>query len=218
MNKRRILISLFILVAALGLSALVAWVQVQSYRAGMPAITTLKQSATTMPPGVAGMEVGGDFTLTDHTGKIFTEADLHGRYALVYFGFTYCPAICPTELQKMTIALNQSGALADQILPVFITVDPQRDTQDVMAAYVDQFYPTLIGLTGTQEQIAQTLKAYKIYARKVEDAALSDYTMDHSSYIYFLDPQGALIGIYGINTAPSDITAAIKAHIRPLNP
>lgn len=213
--KRRAMISALLIAAALLLSALIAWVQVQTYRASLPAIVAVTAPETATTQSVAGMQVGGPFTLTDHTGKAFTEQDLRGHYALLYFGFTFCPAICPTELHKMTVALNQAGELAYEILPVFITVDPERDTQDVMKAYVAQFYPGMIGLTGTKEQIDQTLKAYKVYARKVADPALSDYTMDHSSYIYFLDPQGALIGIYGINSTPSEIAAAIKAHIKP---
>ena len=219
MNKRRILRSLIIIVTALSLSALIAWGQIQTYRASAPmktsAATTLKAPAS-REAAVAGMQVGGPFTLTDHAGEVFTEENLRGRYVLLYFGFTYCPAICPTELQKMTVALNQAGeALAGQILPVFITVDPERDTQDVMKNYVAQFYPGMVGLTGTPEQVATALKAYKIYARKVEDPALSEYTMDHSSYIYFLDPEGGLIGIYGTNSKPSEITAAIRANVSP---
>lgn len=204
MNKKRILRSLLILVAALGISALIAFVQIEAYKNTAP----VKSGAT-----VAGAPVGGPFTLTDHKGNPFTDQDLRGKYALIYFGFTSCPAICPTELQKMNVALTQAGALAEQIQPVFITVDPERDTQSVMANYVPQFHPNLIGLTGTPEQIQAALKAYKIYARKVEDPALTEYTMDHSSYIYFLDPAGNLLGLYGVSSTPSEIVAAINAAI-----
>lgn len=203
MNKKRILRSLLILVAALGISALIAFIQIESYKRTQPSAT----NATT----VAGAPIGGPFTLTDHKGLIFTNQDLRGKYALIYFGFTYCPAICPAELQKMNVALTQSGVATDKIQPVFITVDPERDTQDVLAKYVTQFNPALIGLTGTPEQIQAVLKAYKIYARKVEDPALSDYTMDHSSYIYFLDPDGNLLGLFGVSSTPSEIAAAIRA-------
>lgn len=206
MSKKRILRSLLILVTALGISALIAFVQIESYKKTVPAGSSSGRAAT-----VAGTPVGGPFTLTDHKGQPFTDQNLRGKYALLYFGFTYCPAICPAELQKMNVALTQSGVATDKIQPVFITVDPERDTQDVLAKYVTQFNPALIGLTGTPEQIQAVLKAYKIYARKVEDPALSDYTMDHSSYIYFLDPDGNLLGLFGVSSTPSEIAAAIRA-------
>lgn len=203
MTKKRIIRTALILLAALGFSALIAWVQVNGVK------TTHAPATKT----VAGSSVGGPFTLTDHHGKPFTDANLRGQYTLIYFGFTFCPAICPTELQKMTVALKQAGARADKILPVFITIDPDRDTQDVMAKYVAQFRDTMVGLTGTKAQIDAVLKAYHIYARKVQDPAMTEYTMDHSSYIYFMDPDGALIGIYGVNSTPSEIVAAIEGAI-----
>lgn len=223
MNKKRILRSVLILIAALVFSATVAWVQVNGYKSSQgPKIqvlsddTQVNKPVTTSKPAdknVAGMAVGGPFTLTDHTGKTFTDANLRGQYTLIYFGFTFCPAICPTELQKMTAALKQSGPAADKILPVFITIDPDRDTQDVMAKYVAQFRDNMVGLTGTQAQIDAVLKAYHIYARKVQDPAMTEYTMDHSSYIYFIGPDGGLIGIYGVNSTPSEIASTIRTAI-----
>lgn len=164
---------------------------------------------------VAGSPIGGPFTLTDHTGASVTEQVLAGKYVLMYFGFTFCPAICPTELQKMNRAMEDAGPLADKIQPVFITIDPTRDTQSVMAAYVPQFHPRLLGLTGTQDQIDAVLKSYRVYARKVEDPGMTEYTMDHSSYIYLIGPDGALLGAYGISTPPSHITADIQKFIKP---
>lgn len=216
MNKKRILRSALILVAALGFSAAVAWVQVNGYRTSQgPAIQVLSDQTNTSKPekAVAGTSVGGPFTLTDHRGNVFTDANLRGQYTLIYFGFTFCPAICPTELQKMTAALKQAAPASDKILPVFITIDPDRDTQDVMAKYVAQFRDNMVGLTGTQAQIDVVLKAYHIYARKVQDPAMTEYTMDHSSYIYFMGPDGDLIGIYGVNSTPSEISSAIREAI-----
>jgi protein SCO1/2 len=213
MNKKRILRTVLIIVAALGFSAAIAWFQVNGDQASpQRAVTVLsdKPKGTATQNSVAGMSVGGPFTLTDHRGQNFTEANLRGQHSLIYFGFTFCPAICPTELQKMTAALKQAGPLADKILPVFITVDPDRDTQENMAAYVAQFDDSMVGLTGTQAQIDTVLKAYHIYARKVQDPAMTEYTMDHSSYIYFMDPAGGLIGIYGVNSTPAEIAAAIR--------
>ncbi len=196
--KNSILRVVLIAVIGLGISALIVMAQVQS-----PPVAGKKS----VP--VAGSSVGGPFTLTDHTGKTVTEKNFAGRYLLIYFGFTSCPAICPTELQKINQALKQLGPIADKIQPLFVTIDPERDTQEVMKNYVAQFNPRLIGLTGTVEQVDDALKAYKIYARKVKDPAMTDYTMDHSSYIYFMSPDGQLLSLYGVDSTPADIIADI---------
>lgn len=139
---------------------------------------------------------GGPFSLVDHNGKTVTDKDYADKFKLIYFGFTFCPAICPTELAKMTAALNALGEEAKKIQPLFITVDPERDTVEKMKPYVALFHPSLVGLTGTPEQIKNTTKAYKIYAAKVEDPSLSDYTVDHSSFIYLIAPDGRLLYIF----------------------
>ena len=110
--------------------------------------------------------VGGPFRLTNHLGQTVTEADFRGKYMLVFFGFTFCPDICPTELQVMTHALETMGASGARITPVFVTIDPERDTPDVMKAYVENFGPNLVGLTGTPEEIAAVAKAYRVYYKK----------------------------------------------------
>ena len=135
--------------------------------------------------------VGGPFRLTNHLGQTVTEADFRGKYMLVFFGFTFCPDICPTELQVMTHALETMGASGTRITPVFVTIDPERDTPDVMKAYVENFGPNLVGLTGTPEEIAAMAKAYRVYYRKSGDSA--DYLMDHSSVIYLMDPDGRFV-------------------------
>lgn len=196
--KNSILRVVLIAVIGLGLSALIVMAQVQS------SSVAEKKSVP-----VAGSSVGGPFTLIDHTGKTVTEKNFAGQYLLIYFGFTSCPAICPTELQKMNQALKQLGPTADKIQPLFITIDPERDTQEVMKNYVAQFNPRLIGLTGTVGQVDDALKAYKIYARKVKDPAMTDYTMDHSSYIYLMNPEGKLLSLYGIDSTPADIVADV---------
>ena len=178
-------------------------------------LNAVKQRIASGESTVAGSEIGGPFTLIDQTGMARTEKDLLGKYVLMYFGFTFCPAICPTELQKMNRALEESGVLADKIQPVFITIDPERDTQPVLANYVPQFHPRLLGLTGTREQIDPVLKSYRVYARKVEEPGMTDYTMDHSSYIYLIGPDGLLLGAYGISTPPSQIVADIQKYVKP---
>lgn len=145
---------------------------------------------------VTNTEFAAPFTLTDHNGNTVNQDSYNDKYRLIYFGFTYCPAICPTELAKITAALNAIGEKAQNIQPVFVTVDPERDTQEKMKSYVAMFHPALVGLTGTPEQVSQALKSFKVYAAKVEDPDLNDYTMDHSSFIYFIHPDGRLLQIF----------------------
>lgn len=158
-----------------------------------------KSSPDNAPHGLLAVTddvFGGPFTLTDHNGKTVTEKNYGGTYKLIYFGFTFCPAICPTELAKITSALNTLGEDSKKIQPLFITVDPERDTVEKMKSYVGLFHPSLVGLTGTPEQIKATTKAYKIYAAKVQDPSLSEYTMDHSSFVYLIAPDGRLLYIF----------------------
>ena len=136
--------------------------------------------------------VGGPFTLTDHTGKRVTDQDFRGRFMLVFFGFTFCPDVCPTALQVMAAALDKIGPKAEQITPVLITVDPERDTPEQMASYVKSFHPRLVGLTGSPEEIEAVAKAYRAYFKRVPDPKSSGgYTIDHSAIIYVMGPDGA---------------------------
>ncbi|MCB1532071.1 MAG: SCO family protein [Alphaproteobacteria bacterium] len=173
------------------------------------AYTELKSRHDNMPPPVAGVSVGGPFALTDHTGKDVTQEAYAGQYKLIYFGFTYCPAICPTELQKITKVLNILGDEGDDIQPLFITIDPERDTVDTMRGYVSLFHPRLIGLTGNRAQIDKVLANYRVFAQKVEDPENNDYTMDHSSFIYLMSPDDTLISIYRIQDDADYIAADI---------
>ena len=153
---------------------------------------------------------GGKFSLVNHFGEKVDEKTYSGQYRLMYFGFTYCPAICPTGLQKITAALKSLGSDADKIQPLFITVDPERDTAEVMKNYVALFHPKLVGLTGTPEQIAPTLKNYKIYAAKVQDASMSEYTMDHSSFTYLIGPNDNLLHIFKHEDKADDMANIIR--------
>tara|TARA_R110002124_G_scaffold149220_1_gene314965 strand:+ start:100867 stop:101499 length:633 start_codon:yes stop_codon:yes gene_type:complete len=146
---------------------------------------------------ISGSTIGGPFELLDEEGQVFTDKNLTRPYRLIYFGFTYCPAICPTELAKTLKAFKQlDPALQDQIDLVFITIDPERDTPEVMKQYTDLFHERLIGLGGSQAQIDKVLSAYKVYASKVEDETMSDYTMDHSSYIYLFTAENKIRAMY----------------------
>ncbi len=161
-----------------------------------------------VPPQSGVALLGGPFALTDHTGKRVTEKDFTGRYLLVFFGFTHCPDICPTGLQVMSAALDRLGSKADRLVPLFITVDPARDTPEVMRAYVSAFNPRLIGLTGTEADIQAVTKAYRVYAKRVDDPGSADgYTMDHSSFIYLMDPAGAYVTHFSHSASPEEMAA-----------
>jgi protein SCO1/2 len=136
--------------------------------------------------------IGGPFVLTDQNGKQVTDKDFRGRFMLVYFGFTFCPDVCPSALQVMAAALDKLGPKAAKITPIFITIDPERDTPDKMAQYVQSFDPRLVGLTGSPDEIAAVTKEYRVYAKKVDDPkSTAGYTMDHSSIIYVMGPDGS---------------------------
>lgn len=186
------------LVAFLGYT----WSQIQARNAGTE--TTQK-----LIP-VSKEAFGVPFTLTNHLGETVTEKTYAGQYRLLYFGFTYCPAVCPTGLQKISAALKNLGAEGDRVQPIFITVDPERDSVKVMKSYVEMFHPKLVGYTGTPEQITPVLKGYKIYASKVEDPDMSDYTMDHSAFTYLIGPEGNLLHIFKHEDKADDMTKVIR--------
>lgn len=159
-------------------------------------VTILKRPTRTTHENAAKPLIGGAFTLVDHTGKTVTEADYAGQYKLVFFGFTFCPAICPTELQKVNVIMSDLGDFSKKVTPIFITIDPERDTVEQMAEYVAQYHPRLVGLTGSREQIDAVTKAYKVYATKVENDMMDGYMMNHSAFLYFMGPEGELLSMY----------------------
>lgn len=157
--------------------------------------------------------IGGPFSLLDHTGRRRSEQDFLGRKMLVFFGYIQCPDVCPIGLQKMTMALELLGDKAAAVQPVFITIDPERDTVEQMASYVSHFHPTMIGLTGTAEEIKQTAKSFRIYYAKVEDGMLEGYLMDHSSVIYLMDEQGKFETYFNALTPPQEIADTLAGLI-----
>ena len=138
--------------------------------------------------------VGGHFSLVDHKGRRVSEKDFRGQYMLVLFGFTYCPDVCPSGLQVMAAALDKLGRKADRITPIFISVDPERDTPAQLAQYVESFHPRLVGLTGTQAEVDVAAKAYRVYYKKISDEKSSaQYTIDHTALIYLMGPDGSYV-------------------------
>ena len=174
-----------------------------------PQVAELSQTTPVRSTGVPN--IGGPFTLTDHTGRRVTAARFAGKKTLIYFGFTYCPDVCPTALQVMSVALGDLGKDAEKVTPVFITVDPERDDVETMAAYVQHFGEDFVGLTGTPEQVAAAAKAYKVYYRKVEDASSSaGYTMDHSSVVYLMSEDNEYLANFTHETQPERMTARLR--------
>ena len=138
--------------------------------------------------------VGGPFALTDQNGKRVTDKDFRGRYTLVFFGFTNCPDVCPSALQVMTAALDKLGDKGAQITPVFVSIDPERDTSAQLANYLKSFHPRLVGLTGTPAEVEAVTKAYRVYVKKVPDPKSSaGYSFDHSAIIYLMGPDGGYL-------------------------
>ena len=161
--------------------------------------------------GSGGSLVGGPFTLEDGNGKPVTDRDFRGKYMLVYFGYTYCPDVCPTTLNEVADALDHLGPKADRLQPIFITVDPKRDTPAVMKQYTAAFSPRLLGLTGTPEQIAKVAKEYRVYyAEHRTGPGPNDYSMDHSSMLYLMGPDGKFVAPIQANQTGAGIAADLN--------
>jgi cytochrome oxidase Cu insertion factor (SCO1/SenC/PrrC family) len=156
--------------------------------------------------------IGGPFTLTDHTGRARSDSEFRGRLMIVYFGYTFCPDVCPTDLQAITQALNALGPLAAEVQPIFITIDPERDTK-VLAEYVSAFHPSLIGLTGSSAEIRKVANAYKAFYTKVSDERTNEYSIDHSGVIYLMGRNGEYLGFMPPQTGPERLTEILRTYL-----
>jgi cytochrome oxidase Cu insertion factor (SCO1/SenC/PrrC family) len=153
------------------------------------------------PKGSGTPLIGGPFTMINQKGETVTEKTYAGKYMLMFFGFTFCKDVCPAELQVMTAALSQMGADADKIIPITVSVDPERDTPEVMASYVSNFDKRLQGLTGSPEQVAAIARAYHVFYKKVPNPDdPKDYEMDHSSILYVMGPDGKFLKHFTYST------------------
>ncbi len=163
-------------------------------------------------PPLAGAKIGGDFALVDKDGRTVRYGDFAGRYRIVYFGYTFCPDVCPLDLQKLAQALKlveqREPEVAARIQPIFITIDPQRDTPKVVGEFTAAFSPRLLGLTGNQQQVAAAEKAFAVYARKQPSS--SGYLMDHSRIAYLMDRDGKPLALLPVDQAPPAIAAEIE--------
>lgn len=158
--------------------------------------------------------IGGPFTLTDQSGRTVTDADFRGRFMLVYFGYTFCPDVCPTSLGVMAAALDKlSPDERERLAPIFVSVDPERDTPEVLKDYVAAFHPQLTGMTGTSEQLAPVMKSYKVYAAKVKNDDPQAYTVDHSSIIYLMGPDGRFLAHFPHGTTADALAEGLRKYL-----
>jgi cytochrome oxidase Cu insertion factor (SCO1/SenC/PrrC family) len=162
--------------------------------------------------GSGAASIGGDFTLVDQNGKTRTAADFRGRLMLLIFGFTYCPDVCPTELQTISEAIDLLGDKGAAVQPVFISVDPERDTPEQLRPYADSFHPRLVALTGSPEQVAQAARAYKVYYNKREQKD-GPYLVDHSSFIFLMGRDGKYVMHFSPAATPEQIASAIRSRL-----
>ncbi|KAK3156054.1 hypothetical protein QOZ80_2AG0102200 [Eleusine coracana subsp. coracana] len=179
-------------------------------------IEELKNRNSAVKPGqsVGTAAIGGPFKLLNHDGKPVTEKDFLGKWTLLYFGFTHCPDICPDELQKMAAAIDKIKEKAKlDIVPVFITVDPERDTVEQVQDYVKEFHPDLIGLTGTSDEIRKVARAYRVYYMKTEEEG-SDYLVDHSIVMYLMNPKMEFVKFYGKNYDTDSLAEGIIKEVK----
>jgi protein SCO1/2 len=181
-----------------------AWL---SWRLSPDQPASVAASATPLP-------IGGDFTLLDHHGKARSLQDFAGKYLLVYFGYAFCPDICPTALHNISDALKQLEAvgrkkLLDRLQVVFITIDPSRDTVDALHPFMTQFHPSILALTGPQNAIDDVIKKYRVYATKVPHEG-GNYLMDHSSLVYLMDPSNKCLDHFDHQTPPEEIVRLLR--------
>ena len=193
-NRTFIILLAFLGVIFMGAIGTGIWIVTQSQQGG--------ETGSTL--------VGGPFELTDHTGRKVTQADYAGSYKIVYFGYTYCPDVCPTGLTVITEALDLLEAEAKAVKPLFITVDPDRDTVAVMADYHEHFHQSFSNLTGTPEQVAAVARAYRVFYQKAADDGSGDYLMDHSAVTYLMAPGGGFLAHFGPDTTPEQLAQALR--------
>lgn len=195
MQRRIILfLAIFVVGAAAIAAATLALLPGSERTAGMPA------------------SVGGPFQLVDQDGKAVTEKDYAGAPFLVFFGFTHCPDVCPTTLFDMSQAFEALGPDARRIAGLFITVDPERDTPEVMKSYLGSFHPSIRGLTGSPDQVAAAIKAYRAYAKKVPTQG-GDYTMDHTAVVYLMGKDGVFVAPLNLKRPPAETAAELRKYL-----
>jgi cytochrome oxidase Cu insertion factor (SCO1/SenC/PrrC family) len=159
--------------------------------------------------------VGGPFELIDQTGRKRTDGDFHGKLLIVYFGYTYCPDVCPTDLMQIGLAIDKLGAAGALVQPLFISIDPERDTPSVLTDYVSMLNPRIVGLTGTPAQVRAVADAYKAYYAKIFPESGATYLMDHTGFIYLMGRSGEYLGFFPPGTSADRMVEIIRQHLSP---
>ena len=160
--------------------------------------------------------IGGPFSLVDQNGKTVTNRDFHGKYMLIFFGFTHCPDICPAELQVMSAALDALGPKADDVVPIFVTLDPGRDTPEAVGAYVKNFGNNFVGLTGSPAEIYGAAKSYRVNYQKFEYKDKDSnygYSIDHSALVYLMDKDGKYLTHFAYGTPAAKMTETMRRYL-----
>ncbi|MFG1422427.1 SCO family protein [Roseixanthobacter liquoris] len=173
------------------------------------AVTTALLPAQQQNPVAAVATIGGPFQLVDQTGAAVTQDALKGKPSLIFFGFTHCPDVCPTALFEMSEVFAALGPDGDKLQAYFITVDPERDSPEVMKSYLSSFSPQLKGLTGTPEQVDAVKRGYRVYSKKVPLEG-GDYTMDHTAVVYLMDKTGAFVAPFNLKRSPAEAAADLR--------
>jgi protein SCO1 len=183
--------------------------------AGLAQLSSERSAAELMDAVMWNREpIGGPFALVDQRGVRRTDADFRGKLMLVYFGFTSCPDVCPTDLQSIGAAVDRLGEAGEAVQPLFITLDPERDTPQQLADYVPMFHPRLLGLSGDAAAIADAARAYRVYYARVPTKDV-DYTIDHSGFIYLMDRDGKYVGFFPPGTSGDQMADAIRPLLAP---
>jgi protein SCO2 len=205
MRKSTILIAAATAVL-LGLAGIaVAWWDVPGGRRAAPSATG--------PGIVAAAPAGGPFTMVDHAGRTVTDQTYRGKYLLVFFGYAHCPDVCPTTLDRITRAIEALGPDGEAMQPLFVSVDPKRDTPEVLAAYVGNFHPRIVGLTGSEEQVRAMAAAYRVYVA-AHDEGTGDYSVDHSAFEYLTGLDGKNRYVFTPAAEPERVTEVIRGVVR----
>lgn len=165
-------------------------------------------------PAIGQAAIGGSFTLTDQHGKTVSSRDFSSRYRLIFFGFTHCPDICPTALGTITAAREELGEKKEKLVPIFITVDPERDTPEVMKEYASHFDKELVALTGKENAIKKVEDDYKVYATRNQGAKGEPYTVSHSGYMYLMDKDGIYLTHFPADISAKKLAAALKGFVK----
>jgi protein SCO1/2 len=201
-----------LLAVVLAAAAAGAWLYL---REDLPSSGSREGAARMMSDLMSGKgPVGGPFTLVDAGGGRRSLADFRGRLVLLYFGYTYCPDICPTDLMSMGNLVRSLGAAGDQVQPVFVTLDPARDRPEMLRAYVASFHPRIVALTGTEDEIRRVATSYKVYFEKVKPPGTSTYFIDHTAYIFLLDREGRFVTLFPPGTPQERMAVMVRAQLK----